>query len=105
MNKDKILETITTIGTIEDEVERRELLSQLSETVTELYDSTEKANATAEKYTAENEKLREYNNKLFLRIGEQRTPEEIKKSSTGVKEDKQEPRRFEELFNEKGDLK
>ena len=105
MNKDKILETITTIGTIEDEVERRELLTQLSETVTDIYDSKEKAEQTAEKYITENEKLREYNNKLFLRIGEPRTPEQIQKNSTGVKEDKQEPRRFENLFNEKGDLK
>lgn len=105
MNKEKILETITTIGTIEDEVERRELLTQLSETVTTVFDENEKAKATAEKYITENEKLREYNNKLFLRIGEQRTPEEIKKNSTGVKEDKQEPRKFENLFNEKGDLK
>ena len=52
------------------------------------------------------EKLRSANMQLFLRVGENKTPGQINEDKTGVKDEvPPEPRRFENLFDEKGGLK
>lgn len=91
---------ITAIGTCEDDAERRELLAKLSEDGIGIYDdfaTAEAARATAE---ANNEKLREANMKLFLRVGDPN------KEPEGPAKEKPEPElKYENLFNEKGELK
>ena len=108
MDKDKFLEVITQIGTIEDDVERRTLLTNLSDEVSKVFDEKDTLNTmitslqdevktTSEKLT----KAQAENYNLFKRIGTQKTGAEINVSSTGVKEEDEKPKRkFEDLFKE-----
>lgn len=98
LTKKEFQERITAIGTCEDETTRRELLASLSEdgaTIYDEYDTAETARATA---VADNEKLREANMKLFLRVGDHKEPEIPAKETTPEL-------KYENLFNEKGELK
>lgn len=111
MDKDKFLETITQIGTIEDDVERRTLLTNLSDDISKVFDDKESLDkmitslqdeikTTSEKLT----KAQAENYNLFKRIGTQKTSAEITGSSTGVNGEPDKPKRkFEDLFKEGGD--
>lgn len=99
MEKDKFIEKIQQIGTCEDEVERRTLLTQLSEEACGDYDLITQLQETNATLTKDNEKLREANMQMFLRIGEKKEPETIPQPV-----EKPKPK-FEDLFNEKGGLK
>ena len=70
MNKETFLERIKEIGTCEDEIKRRELLSDISTEIEKIYDDNENLKTSNEKFTKDNETLRETNLKLFLRVGE-----------------------------------
>lgn len=110
MDKNKFLETITQIGTIEDDVERRTLLTNLSDEVSKVFDEKDTLNTminslqdevktTSDKLT----KAQAENYNLFKRIGTQKTGAEINNSSTGVKNDEPgEKRKFEDLFKKEG---
>lgn len=105
MDKQAFLDKLTAIGVSEDEVERRTMLSELTDEVTRVYDENSTLTESNKTITEDNEKLRSANMQLFLRVGENKTPQEINEDKTGVKEQAHEPRRFENLFNEKGGLK
>lgn len=105
MDKNQFLETINNIGTIEDETERRELLTQLKDNVSDIFDTNETLNNENAKFKEDNEKLRSANMKLFLRVGADKSEDDIKKDQLGENEDEIKPRKFEDLFNEKGGLK
>lgn len=105
MDKDQFLEMINLIGTTEDETERREKLAQLKEDATSVFDSISSLSDENNKFKEDNEKLRSANMELFLRVGSNKSPEEIKKDQVGDVEETPEPRKFKDLFNEKGELK
>lgn len=105
MDKDQFLEMVNLIGTTEDETERREKLAQLKEDITSVFDNNSSLYDENNKFKEENEKLRSANMELFLRVGSNKTPEEIKKDQVGEVDETPEPRKFENLFNEKGGLK
>lgn len=106
MDKNTFLEKIKTIGTCEDEVERRTLLAEISDEVSLIYDNNELLTTNNEKYVADNEKLREANMKLFTRLGEQKSPQEINQNSTGIPNNPvEDKRKFEDLFDDKGGIK
>lgn len=98
LTKEEFQARITAIGTCENEADRRELLAKLSEDGSGIYDdyaTVETARAAA---VADNEKLREANMKLFLRVGDHKEPETPAKETTP-------DLKYENLFNEKGELK
>lgn len=103
MNKEELLNLIQEAGTTEDEAERRVKLAELSDSVSDLYDKDTKLEESVKNLEERNEKLREANMELFTRVGIQKDPEE----ETGTDEDPEEPerRKFDDLFNEKGELK
>ena len=105
MDKQGFLDKLKAIGTSEDEVERRTMLSELTDEVTRVYDENSSLTESNKSYLEDNEKLRSANMQLFLRVGENKTPEEVNQDKTGVKEQAHEPRRFENLFDDKGGLK
>ena len=105
MLKDEFLSRLTAIGSCDDDVERRELLSQLSEEASKDYDNLATLTETNQTLTDANEKLRDANMKLFLRVGETKDPDEKRKDETGIKEEAKTKRSFDNLFNEKGVLK
>lgn len=110
MDKTKFIEVITQIGTIEDDVERRTLLTNLSDEVSKVFDEKDSLNTmiaslqdevktTSDKLT----KAQAENYNLFKRIGTQKTSAEINNNSTGLQEDKpKEKRKFEDLFKKEG---
>lgn len=97
MDKNEFLNSITEIGSLEDIVEVRTKLSELSDNVVNIFDTNSELSASNKKFEEDNEKLRSANMQLFLKVGEpnkkvddlgEPKPERIEKS-------------FEELYNEK----
>lgn len=108
MNKEEFLQKILDIGTCTDDIERRSMLTDITDQVSKIYDDNTSLNTTIEslnsnlvKVNSDLEKAQKANMELFLRVGskdEKTTKEEI----TGEKQEP-EKRKFEDLF--KGDEK
>lgn len=105
MDKQEFLDKLKEIGLSEDMVEIRTMVSELTDEVSRVYDENSTLTESNKSYIEDNEKLRSANMQLFLRVGEDKTPKEINEDKTGVKEETTEPRRFENLFDDKGGLK
>lgn len=105
MDKNQFLEMVKQIGTIEDEVERRTKLTELSDSVSGIFDSNVELNEKVKNYEEDNEKLRSANMQLFLRVGANKTEKEIQENQVGKTDEEKEPRKFEDLFDDKGNLK
>ena len=99
MDKEEILSRIEEIGTCDDDVTRRTLLTEIRESVSEVFDSNVDLTEKNSKLTTENERILGENMKLFLRVGEIREPDK-----PHVEQPK-EKRSFENLFDEKGGIK
>lgn len=104
MDKDSFLERIKEIGTTEDIVELRTKLTELSDEVGTVFDTNNDLMEKNKKYEEDNEKLRSANMQLFLRVGSDKSEKEILHDKTG-EDPKSEPRKFEDLFDDKGNLK
>jgi hypothetical protein len=100
LTRDELLNKLTNIGTSQDEAERRTLLTEITEDLTSVYDSNETLTKANAKFEADNKKLQEHNMKLFLKISDQTKP--VPKVE---KQEKQENLKYENLFNDKGELK
>ena len=100
MDKDTFLERIKEIGTCDDEVKRREILSEVSDEISKIYDINNDLSSTNETLKNDIEKVRETNMQLFLKVEGQKTEKE-----PDVVEEPTERLRFEDLFNEKGMIK
>ena len=105
MKKEEFNEKLQEIGTLEDIADVRVKLAELNSEVVNVFDDSEKLKENNEKLTNENEKLRSANMELFLRIGANKTEEEIKEEQIGKEEKEPEPRKFEDLFDGEGNLK
>lgn len=105
MDKETFLERIKEIGTIENDVDRRTKLTELTDDITAIFDSNTTLTEENNKYKEDNEKLRSANMQLFLRVGAEKTPEEIKQDNIGKQEEEKEKRKFEDLFDDKGNIK
>lgn len=105
MNKDEFLEVIKEIGTIDDDVERRTKLSELTESINTIFDTNTDLMEKNRKFEEDNEKLRSANMQLFLRVGANKTEKEIQEDQIGKTDEEKEPRKFEDLFDDKGNLK
>lgn len=103
MDKESIISKITEIGTCEDEATRRELLTAFQEDVCKDYEEHASIKATNEQLTSDNEALRNANMKLFLRVGEKKSADEIAKNKGFEEPEKK--LEFKDLFDEKGNIK
>lgn len=102
MTKEEMLAKLQAIGTLEDDVQRRTLITEIVEDVNGIYDSNATLTEANAQFEKDNESLRSANMQLFLKIGGGTKTEPIDK----VGEEKKEPElKFENLFNEKGELK
>lgn len=100
MDKVEFTNRITEIGTCEDDAQRRELLTQLQESVNSDYDRLTELETANAQLTSDNETLRGANMKLFLRIGDHKEP-----AHDPLPDEPKEKREFKNLFNEKGGIK
>lgn len=109
MDKDTFLSKITEIGTVSDEVQRRKLLTEVSDEVSKVFDNVDTLNSSItslneelSKSKEDNEKVLQENMRLFLRVEEQKSTKEVEKEKTGIE---QEPEKlsFDNLFKERND--
>lgn len=91
---------IRELGQCEDDVTRRSLLVQLSDNVSPVFDENQNLTQTNADLTKDLKEAQEHNMELFLRVGEKRETE-----TPETKEEKREPRKFSDLFDEKGNIK
>ena len=81
-----------------------EQLTALSDAFEQNFNALETANGNITKLSENNEKLRKTNMDLFLRVGSTTKEKETDDTSASDK-DSGEPLKYENLFNEKGELK
>lgn len=99
MDKAQFTERLQAIGTEADEAQRRELIAQLITDGGADYDDHAAAVAARDQALDDNEQLRAANMKLFLRVGEKKEPGKEKPENPTAN------LKYEDLFNEKGELK
>ena len=104
MDKDTFLAKVKEIGTMETAEEMRAGLAELQSGVTEVYDSNAKLSEQHEHDTIEMEAIRQANMKLFTQLGTETTPAKQAEEQTGLKQEPVERRKFENLFDEKGNF-
>ncbi len=104
MDKEQLINKIKEIDSIEDEAARREKLTELTDDVSSIYDNYSNLVEEDKKLKEDNEKLIEYNRKLFMKVGMDKDPGQVEKDTTG-EDPVKEPRKFEDLFDDKGNLK
>lgn len=102
MEKQKVIEMITEIGTCEDDATRRSMLADLQEGLTADYDSFAESTTKNEELTKKVSELQEHNMKLFLQIGSPGGGGDDKPDETPDETDKP---KFEDLFDGKGGFK
>lgn len=107
MDKELFLQRIKEIGSTEDATDRISMLTSLSDEMSSVFDSVnslqDQINTLNENTLKDKdhiEKLQKANMDLFLRVGEQKSPE-TNKGLTDDSSDNQK-RRFEDLFKEGG---
>ena len=104
MDKDAFLEKIKEIGNMETAEEMRAGLAEIQNGVSEVYDSNSSLKEQHEHDTIEMEAIRKANMKLFTQIGTDKTPVEKTEEETGLKQTPVERRKFENLFDNKGNF-
>mgnify|MGYP003298400202 CR=1 FL=1 len=97
-----IVNELLTMVNPDNQANASDLLTQLTDDYEQTLAGLEQANANVTTLTANNETLREVNARLFLRVGEPSGGGKI----TEPEPPKDDPKlTFEDLFNEKGELK
>lgn len=97
MTREELMQSLTDIGTIEDPAERRSRIVSISEEINTVYDANEALTVSNTKLEGDMKKLQGYNMELYLQLGEP-------KKKTEESETKTEDLKYENLFNEKGEL-
>ena len=98
MERKEFEEKIKEIGTCEDEVKRRELLTELNDSAVSVFDDNETLRAENTKQKEENEKLIESNRKYFMRLETQKSARQEREDNTGIEEEeKKEYKSYDEI--------
>lgn len=105
MDKDTFLEKIKEVGSFETPEEMRAGLAELKEGVSEIFDSNSTLTEQHENDLKEMEAIRQANMKLFTQLGTEKSPKEQTEEQTGLKQEPVERRKFENLFDDKGNFK
>ena len=103
MKKQEFIDKMTEIGTCTDDAVRRTLLTSLTDEVSKTFDEHATLTEQNAKYVTDMETLRSANMELFLQVGKSRQEESpIDNNGAGNRNDNL---TYENLFNEKGELK
>lgn len=84
MDRKEFEDKIKEIGTCEDEVKRRELLTELNDGAISVFDDNETLKTENTKTKEENERLLESNRKYFMRLESQKSDIESQEDQTGI---------------------
>lgn len=104
MDKDAFLEKIKEVGSFETPEEMRAGLAEISQGVSEVFDSNITLAEQHDNDLKEMEAIRQANMKLFTQLGTEKTPKEQTEEQTGLKQESVERRKFENLFDDKGNF-
>ena len=99
MTKQEFLDSLNTIGQLEDPAQMRTALAEIRDAVGAVFDSNEELTQQNQQYVQDNESLRNANMKLFLQVGEPRQPEPPAPEPT-----KPQKMSFDSLFDDKGNI-
>ena len=104
MDKETFEEKIKEIGSLESIEEVRAGLAELQNGVSEIYDANATLSTQHDSDIKEMEAIRQANMKLFTQLGTDKTPAKQVEEQTGLKQEPVERRKFENLFDDKGDF-
>ena len=104
MDKETFLTKVQELGQLETPEEMRAGLAELQEGVTEVFDANANLTSQHEADTKEMEAIRQANMKLFTQLGTETTPAKQAEEQTGLKQETVERRKFENLFDSKGNF-
>ena len=102
MEKQEFLQKLQDIGTSEDMTNIRSIVADLTDEVNTLYDDKSNLETLKSNNETEIERLRAENMKLFLRVTD---TQDKTNNNNVIDEEEKQPRKFEDLFNEKGLIK
>ena len=100
MNREELSQALTDIGTVTDEAQRRNLITQVTGAVNELFQTNDTLTQANTNFEQQVQQLQGYNMELYLQVQGQK-----KKNDPIDKQEEKTPLKFENLFDEKGDLK
>lgn len=98
--QDDFNNAIKKIGGLDDIAKVRAELVGLQDNITGLFDENKQLTERADKLTTDIAEIRDTNNKLFTQLTEKKTPENTKET-----EPPENALKYENLFDEKGELK
>lgn len=103
MTREELNNMLTQLGTCEDDAQRRNLITSVTDEVTNIYNANETLTNDNNRYKEDIKNLKSANYDLFLQVQNNGKPSGII-DKTG-NEPPKEKRTFENLFDEKGKLK
>ena len=104
MDKETFESKVKEIGTMETVEEMRAGLAELQNGVTEIYDANANLTEQHANDIKEMEAIRQANMKLFTQLGTEKSQAKQVEEQTGLKQESVERRKFEDLYNDKGDF-
>ena len=104
MDKEAFVAKIKEIGSMETVEEMRAGLGELNTGVSEIYDANASLTEQHANDIKEMEAIRQANMKLFTQLGSEKTPAKQVEEQTGLKQEPVERRKFENLYDDKGNF-
>ena len=104
MDKETFEAKLKELGSLESAEEMRAGLAELQDGVSEVFDANANLTSQHEADTKEMEAIRQANMKLFTQLGTETTPAKQAEEQTGLKQETVERRKFENLFDNKGNF-
>jgi hypothetical protein len=104
VDKETFLSKVQELGQLETAEEMRAGLAELQNGVTEVFDANANLTNQHEADTKEMEAIRQANMKLFTQLGTDTTPAKQVEEQTGLKQETVERRKFENLYDNKGNF-
>lgn len=104
MDKESFEAKIKEIGNMETVEEMRAGLGELNSGVGEIFDANASLTEQHANDIKEMEAIRQANMKLFTQLGSEKTPAKQVEEQTGLKQEPVERRKFENLYDNKGNF-
>lgn len=100
MTREELSQALTDIGTATDDAQRRNLITQVTGAVNDLFQANDTLTQANTNFEQQVQQLQGYNMELYLQVQGQKKP-----ADPIAKEEEKTPLKFENLFDEKGELK
>ena len=104
MDKETFLTKVQELGQLETAEEMRAGLAELQDGVSEVFDANANLTSQHEVDIKEMEAIRQANMKLFTQLGTETNTAKQAEEQTGLKQETVERRKFENLFDNKGNF-